>query len=196
MAEKKPRPLTARELRFVQAWMVCGNQTQAAEEAGYSKKTAKSIGWQLMQRPEVRAAIQEAQARTAELAGVTAVMVAQELKRIAFSDMSEFVEWGPSRMRLKDSDDVDGRCVAEVSETITEAGGSKRIKLHDKKGALDSLNKMLGFNAAEKLEHTGKNGGPIEVEVSDAKQRLAQRLARLNRTADPGDARGADGRGS
>ena len=33
-----------------------------------------------------------------------------------------------------------------------------KIELYDKQKSLDSINQMLGFNAPEKMEHTGKDG--------------------------------------
>ena len=36
--------LTERERRFVEHFMATGNATKAADEAGYSKKTASQIG--------------------------------------------------------------------------------------------------------------------------------------------------------
>ena len=37
-----------------------------------------------------------------------------------------------------------------------------KIKWADRKGAIDSIMKSQGWNAAEKFEHSGKGGGPIE----------------------------------
>lgn len=196
MASENTRPLTAKQQAFVREYLTDMNATQAAIRAGFSAKRASEIGWQLLQKTTVKAALRAAQEDLAAAAGLNQVMVLQELKRIAFADLRDFVDWGPHGVRLRDSEFVDGRAVVEVSETVTEAGGSKKIKLHDKLAAIQHINKMLGWNAPEKLEHTGANGGPIEVEVNDAKQRLAQRLTRLNRAADSSDPRGADGRGS
>jgi hypothetical protein len=44
-------------------------------------------------------------------------------------------------------------------------GYSKKYKLNDKKGALDSMSRYLGmFN--DKVELTGKGGGPIQTAVN------------------------------
>jgi phage terminase small subunit len=195
----KEKPLAPMAQRFAWEYPIDCNGTAAAIRAGYSPKTAKQMAYKLLQDPRVKAAIKKAQADVAERAGLSAVMVAVELKRIAFADMTDFVEWGPQGVTLRssnpedddDADDrppVDGRVVAEVSESITEAGGSKRIKLHDKLGAIGQLTKMFGWNAPEKQEVSGPNGGPMQVEVNDAKQRLAERLARLKPRPDSGSA--------
>ena len=49
--------LTAKQRRFIESYD--GNATQAAIKAGYSRKTAYSIGQENLKKPELRAAIQE-----------------------------------------------------------------------------------------------------------------------------------------
>ena len=185
---KTEKPLAPMAQRFAWEYPIDCNGTAAAIRAGYSPKTAGQMAFKLLRDPRVKAEIERVQAQVAERAGLSAVMIALELKRIALADLGQFVDWGPDGVTLLPSTVVDGRAVAEVSETITEAGGSKRIKLHDKLGAISQLTKMLGWNAPDKQEVSGPNGGPLQVEVSDAKQRLAERLARLKPGTDPGGA--------
>ena len=52
--------LTARRARFVQEMAACGNATEAARRAGYSKKTARQKGSALMKIPEIREAVEKA----------------------------------------------------------------------------------------------------------------------------------------
>ncbi len=57
--------LTPKQQLFVAEYLVDLNATQAAVRAGYSKKTAYSVGHENLKKPEVAAAIQEAmQARS------------------------------------------------------------------------------------------------------------------------------------
>lgn len=51
--------LTAKQRRFVQEYLIDLNATQAAIRAGYSKKTAYSIGPENLEKPEIRKAIEE-----------------------------------------------------------------------------------------------------------------------------------------
>ena len=70
---------------------------------------------------------------------------------------------------LYESDADEYRYPASVIKVMTlyilfqdlEAG---KIKLSDKRAALDSLAKHLGM-FVEKVEHTGKNGGALEIQV-------------------------------
>lgn len=53
--------LSERERRFVEAFMgkAAGNATQAAKLAGYSKKTAASIGSRLLRKVKIQRALQQ-----------------------------------------------------------------------------------------------------------------------------------------
>jgi phage terminase small subunit len=53
--------LTLKQQRFVEEYCVDFNATQSAIRAGYSKRTAYSIGSENLRKPEIREAIQVAQ---------------------------------------------------------------------------------------------------------------------------------------
>ena len=55
--------LTTKQQRFVDAYD--GNATQAALAAGYSKKTAASIGWENLKKPQIIEAIWKRQGKKA-----------------------------------------------------------------------------------------------------------------------------------
>ena len=88
-------------------------------------------------------------------------------------------------------DDVTAMGIASV-EVVTRVGGKKdedgnphveslhRIRLHDKKGALDTLAKHLGI-LSEPIEHTGVGGKEL-IPMSDLE--VARHLAFLLTAAD------------
>lgn len=51
--------MTNRQRLFVEEYLRCGNATEAAIKAGYSKKTAYSIGSENLRKPEIAAIIQQ-----------------------------------------------------------------------------------------------------------------------------------------
>jgi phage terminase small subunit len=51
------KPLTAREARFVEQYRLHGKAAQAAREAGYAPFQGPAIGWQLLRRPKIIAAL-------------------------------------------------------------------------------------------------------------------------------------------
>jgi phage terminase small subunit len=64
--------LNARQERFVHAYLADPNATRAAQAAGYSAKVAHITGHKLLRNAKVAAYVDEAQAKAAEAAGVSA----------------------------------------------------------------------------------------------------------------------------
>lgn len=58
--------LTAKQQRFVAEYLIDLNATQAAIRAGYSEKTAGSIGDENLKKPEIAKAVQEAMQKRTE----------------------------------------------------------------------------------------------------------------------------------
>lgn len=61
--------LTIKQAAFVESYLQCFNATQAAIEAGYSEKTARSIGSENLTKPDIWEAIEtelKASAMTSE----------------------------------------------------------------------------------------------------------------------------------
>lgn len=159
----RTQKLSDKQQRFIEEYLVDLNATAAARRAGYSERNADKIGPELLGKTRVAAAIQALRTKLTEKAEISALAVLNELRRIAFSDMRKFSTWGPSGVKLLDSEKLDddaARCVAEVTETVTKEGGSIKFKLHNKVEAL----KLLGQHLAlflEKHEHTGRGGEPL-----------------------------------
>lgn len=81
--------LTAMRERFVDEYLVDLNATQAAIRAGYSPKTAYSMGQRLLKDVEVQAAVQEARARREKRTEITQDRVVQEIADNAFRQASD-----------------------------------------------------------------------------------------------------------
>lgn len=61
--------LNIRQQKFVDAYVLCGNVSESARRAGYSEKTAAEIGYELLRKPQIVAAVASRQATyAAELA--------------------------------------------------------------------------------------------------------------------------------
>jgi phage terminase small subunit len=150
------KPLDAREQIFVGEYLIDLNPERAAIAAGYSKTVArtKAYSWVGNNRlkPHVYQAVRDAEAARLEKLGIKADDVIAEFKLLGLSNMGDFAKWGPEGVMLKDSSQLTKEqtaCVAEVGETKTKDGGSIKFKLHDKKGALDSLARHLGLYNAD-----------------------------------------------
>ncbi len=77
------RKLTLKQRKFVDAYLISGNASEAARQAGYSVKTAGSIGEENLKKPAIADAIKAAGEKAAEMAGVTQAWVMQRLQEEA-----------------------------------------------------------------------------------------------------------------
>lgn len=156
--------LTAKQARFVDEYLVDLNATQAAIRAGYSKRTAYSIGQENLRKPEIAAALAEAQQKRSERTGITADRVIAELARIGFFDIRKAIEWGGGEVRFIPSsviDDDTAAAIQEVQAEITQAMVSDdedapimqtvkmKLKVASKISALTKLGEHLGIFQSE-----------------------------------------------
>lgn len=174
-----------RQQRFIEEYLIDLKGTQAAFRAGYgSMRGCRQRSYELLRKPQIAAAISEALAKGP---GITRARIIDELARIAFAQPKDYYKWGPEGVTLKNSDELSDEQAAAVSgvyQIITSEGGTIRIKLHDKVGALEKLGRALGM-FKDQHEHSGPAGGPIQTETIDRPERetreewLARRRAEL-----------------
>ena len=172
------RPLTARQRRFVEEYLIDLNATQAAIRAGYSPNSADSEGPRARNKPNVAAAIDRSLAERAARTGVTADRVIVELAKVAFGDPRRLLAMGSNGATVRaftDLTDAEAALISEITETGAGDNKRRRVKLHCKMTALTALAKHLGlFNGHLKPpEHAGHAG--IE-HREDPRERLARKI--------------------
>ncbi len=180
------RELTVKQRLFVREYLIDLNATKAAERAGYSASTARQQGARLLSNVDISAEIAAQQEQRFERLGITADAVLQELAKIAFSNMLDYITvtpTGAARVDLSKLTRDQAAAVGEITvEEFTERTGEgrdgfekvKRIKfkLSDKRGALVDLGRHLKL-FTERVEVEER----LKVEVQDVKQKLLARLA-------------------
>lgn len=82
----KSMKLTEKQKRFCEEYLIDLNATQAALRAGYSPKTAYSIGDENLKKPEIREYLQQLMLQRSEHTGITAEDVLRELNSVAMAD--------------------------------------------------------------------------------------------------------------
>ena len=93
VAQRTPAsPLTDKQQRFVEEYMVDLNATQAAIRAGYSPNTAAEQGYEHLRKPQIQLAIEKARREQQERTGITADRVLREIAAVALADARELVE--------------------------------------------------------------------------------------------------------
>ena len=168
--------LTIKQEKFCNKYLECGNASEAYRYAYDCSKMSESTVWENASRQlansKVAARIEYLKSHLAEAAGISALHIIREHQKIAFSDATRIRNgW----MSLKDFDALtsdEKACIKSIetkqTKRITLDGDELvdeqvKITCYDKQKALDSIVNMLGYNAPEKKEVTGKDGAPIEL---------------------------------
>ena len=175
--------LNDKQKQFCKEYLVDLNATQAAIRARYAEKTAYSQGQRLLKNVEAQEYIRELMQKREQRTEITADKVLEEYAKLGFSDVTDYLQVVTERILvghdketgepisdisqfvlMKDTANIPKSKLAAISEIKQAKDGSISFKLHDKKGALDSIAKHLGM-FAERVELTGKYGGPIQTAV-------------------------------
>lgn len=169
--------LTSRQRKFVHEYAIDMNGKRAALRAGYAH-LAPTVYSQLLRNPKIKAALVQERQRLADSSKLTQERVLAEYAKIGFSDIRDVASWdADGNTTITPSEDIDGEAAGAIAEISGGRGGLK-LKLHDKRAALDAISRMLGFNAP--AEVSGPGGAPIQIELSplDAARRIAFALAK------------------
>lgn|SRR5574340_981798 len=119
--------LTPKQSLFVKEYLVDLNATQAAIRAGYSSKTAEKTGHENTRKPEIRAAIDEAQRKRAAKTEFNADRVLKEIERVSTVDPVNLFNEDGTMKRMQDIPEDVRRAVASVEVVeLFEGKGEKR----------------------------------------------------------------------
>ena len=157
--------LTDKQRMFVLEYMRDFNATRAAMAAGYSKRTAYSIGWENLRKPEIQAEISRMKEQMAGELGLSVHRVIAEYLKIAFADSTDYVDFGTNEepvigmagpvfdqegdpvtktvsfVHFKSAYEVDGTLISKVKQ----GRDGVSIEFYDKMRALKELEKYLGY---------------------------------------------------
>ncbi|QQO97023.1 terminase small subunit [Cellulophaga phage Nekkels_1] len=163
---------------YVIAWN--GTQSYMVAYPNSSYESAMSSSSDLLRNPKVKAYIEHIQKDLAKLANVSALRNVLELKKIAYTNLSDFKDgWMTERDFDSLTEDQKGALSEIVYVDKMFNGNSEKVvkfKVHDKMKAIEMINKMLGFNLADKLDLT--TGGES---LNLSKEERAIRIASLKR---------------
>lgn len=151
--------LNARQQRFVEEYIVDLDAAAAYSRAGYKPRSEEAAGAaarRLLQNVTVSAAIAAAQKARAARTHTAADRVVRELKRLAFSDIGEVVDFSgqaPAHRAASAIPRRARRAIQSVKVTTRTTGSGPQAattttveyRLWSKTAALDSLCKHLGL---------------------------------------------------
>lgn len=161
--------LTNKQKRFVEEYLIDLNGTQAAIRAGHSVDSARQIATENLSKPAIAEQIFKALEARSNKVKIDAQYVLNRLGEIDQMDVSDILDSDGSTLPLLEWPKVWRTYLSaiEVAELIDGAnviGVLKKIKWPSKLSNLELLGKHTNVSAfKERMEHTGPNGGPIEI---------------------------------
>jgi phage terminase small subunit len=185
--------LTIKERRFCDHLIADPDQNRrkAYIQAGYSAKSMQSVDrgcYKVYRRPQVKRYLQMRRNKMRRKLELKQEDVLKELANIAMFDPADlFDEYGSLR-QIQDVPENARRAIAQL-DVFTEYSGrgdkrevvghTTRIKLVDKKGALDSIARILGYFQQDKIDTDGV--AKLMQMIGDT--RGGSTIGRLNSTA-------------
>lgn len=175
-----------RQRRFAQEYIVDLNASQAAIRAGYSGKTAYSIGQRLLKNVEVQALIQTLKTERVERVEVDADYVVNRLIEIDQMDVLDIMDDAMSLRPVSEWPKVwrqylNGFDLADMFEGHGEdrvmVGILKKIKWPDKVKNLELLGRHFGV-FKDKLELTGPDGGPVKLSTEERAAKISELIGK------------------
>lgn len=152
--------LNEKQVRFCEEYLIDLNATQAAIRAGYSKKTAYSIGWELLKKPEIRLRIDGEIEQRSKRTLITADYVIEKLKQVAERSMQDqpVMKWDYGEKMM----------LQETATILDEQGEEKEVGVYefDSMGANKAL-ELLGKHLklfTDKVEESGSKELTIKVQ--------------------------------
>lgn len=164
----KKGELTEKQKIFCREYILDWNATRAAKAAGYSEDTAGAIGHENLNKPEIQDQIKEIQLDLEKVAGISRLRILNEHLKIVNTSIAHLHLTWITRKEFEQLTDDQKAAISEIStQTRTELGfkpgGDEpvpieveyvKIKLYDKQKSMDSIVKMLGYSAPERIEQT------------------------------------------
>lgn len=148
--------LTEKQKKFVDEYLVDLNATQAAIRAGYSKKTARSIGQRLLTKVDVQSYVKEKQKDLQERTSIRQEDVLKELATIGFAKITDFVGISDGYVIPKDTADMPKDKIGAIASIEAGRDGVK-IKLNSKLDALEKIGRHLGMFNSNQSQETAEN---------------------------------------
>lgn len=153
--------LNPKQQRFVAEYLVDLNATQAAIRAGYSAKWAEKNATRLTGNDGIAAAIAVGQSKGLAKLELTADMVKDRLRLLAFQDIRSLFDVAGNLKPIHELDDAAAAMVAglEVIKKNAAAGDGiidtvHKVRVVDPVKALEMLAKHFGL-LTERVEHSG-----------------------------------------
>lgn len=162
--------LTEKERLFCHEYIIEWNGAKSARKAGYSEKTCYSIASENLTKPYIQQYIDFIKTDYEKECGISKIRQIKEYTKIAYSNIAHLHNTWIELKAFEDLTDEQKECIesidtkTETKEQYNPDKGAKeqieiryvKIKLYSKLAALERIDKLIGYNEAEKINHSGE----------------------------------------
>jgi phage terminase small subunit len=149
------KKLTPKEKLFVAEYLKDFNATQAAARAGYSRKTARSIGYENLTKPHICTALEEghnAIAKRVKNALMEAYEVEFRLDAIIRFNLKDYVDDNGNIKPMNQLSKEAATCISEFTIIETPLGIQRKLRFFSKLDAIKTKMQRLGM-LKEHIDH-------------------------------------------
>lgn len=156
--------LTIKQEKFCNKYLECGNASEAYRYAYDCSNMSNNAVWNassiLLDNPKVTQRIKELQSSFQKRTEITKERVLNELVKIGFSSIAYMHNSWIDRVEFDQLTDDQKACIKSIQTKVEKRSHDDevfnvemvKIELYDKLAALNSINKMLGFDAPTKVD--------------------------------------------
>lgn len=143
----KDKPLSAKESLFISEYLHSLNAKEATKIAYPNNKNPEVYGCIMLKKPRIAVVVNKRLSKVLDKLELKAEDVIEEIRKLAFADIGNYLEYGPEGLTLKPSNEVDTSVISEVFvvettttvDKVTTKKVSTKFKLHDKLKSLEIL---------------------------------------------------------
>jgi len=148
----KHRPANEKEKRWADEYIVDLNASRATVAVGYSRKSPKTQGYQILQRPPVCCLVRQLKLKQSVRTQIRADEVLGGIHDAARFDLGVLFDINGDLLPILSWPEWARRVVASIE---IEPGGTKKVKLPDRLRAYELLGRHLKL-FTDVLHHTGE----------------------------------------
>ena len=163
--------LTEKERIFCHQYVIDWNGARSAREAGYSEESVYEIASQNLRKLHIQQYIDFIKNDIEKEAGISKLRNIQELTKIAYSNIAHLHNTWITLKEFESLTEEQKACIESIDtktatmnfEDETKTVEYVKIKLYSKLQAIESINKMMGYNSPDKFDLTslGQSINPI-----------------------------------
>ena len=155
----KTRPLTAKQKRFIEEYVIDFNAEQAAIRSGYSAKSASFIGFENINKPYLKAEIQKKMDELTAKSQDKVISVLQRLHETINADITDYTsddgEYDPSKPKFN----------GKLVNSIRKGRNGTTVTLCSKDKALELLGKYLSM-WQDKIDISGQVQQVVPIQIT------------------------------